>query len=99
MIYTVDCPDEARILQTFGMIEVTTLIEKSRKGALRTLLEGSGAGHQDALERFISARPAQANAIVGVRIATAGLAAGDGALFLAITYIGTPVLLAVREGG
>lgn len=76
------------------MIEVTTLIEKSRKGALRTLIEGAGAGHQDALERFILARPAEANALVGVRVSTAGLTAGDGATFLAITYIGTPVLLA-----
>lgn len=75
------------------MIEATTLVEKSSKSPLQSLLLEPRNEHQEALERFAAAKPPAANAIVGVRVSTAGLAGGDGGAYLAITYIGTPVVL------
>jgi uncharacterized protein YbjQ (UPF0145 family) len=93
VIYTVECPQGHKVLETFPAIETTTLVELSEPGTWRRLLERAGPDHQDAMDAFLRAMPKGANAVVGTRIATAVAVDGQGLIHLAITYFGTPVVL------
>lgn len=93
MLYTVDCPVGHTVKRTYGLIEVTTWIVASERSAWEKWVKGDTATHQDALSRFRQMMPSGANAVVGVRVATAVGPGGDGATYLALTYVGTPVEL------
>ncbi len=93
MIYSVDCPVGFSVQRTFGMVEATTVITLSEKGAFREWAEGRGAGHLDAMHQLVRMIPPEANSVVGVRVSTSGIVDGRGDVLLALTYIGTPVTL------
>lgn len=91
MIYTVERPEGHKILNTFGMVEATTVVRLSELTGLNKMFEGDGASHQDAMNALADVAPNTANAIVGVRVSTACCTDGEGKILLLITYIGTPV--------
>src|SRR5581483_4434482 len=93
MIYTVECPQGYKIVETYPAVETTTLVEVSERGTLRKLLERDGPDHQDAMDALRRASPSGANAVVGTRISTAIAVDGRGTIHLSITYLGTPVTL------
>ena len=93
MIYTVDRPEGFVIRRTFGLVEATTRVEISDRGALKRLFGERISSHQEALNALAAAGPDAANAIVGVRLSTATVVDGAGTVQFLLTYYGTPVLL------
>jgi len=98
VIYTVECPQGYKVVETYPAIETTTFVEVSERGAVRKLLEPAGPDHQDAMDALRRAMPDGANAVVGTRIATAIGVDGKGSIHLSITYFGTPVTLDPKPG-
>ena len=93
MLFTVDCPAGHVVTKTFGMVEATTVITMSQRGAWARFTEGDTPDHKDAIDNLKAMLPRGANAIVGVRVSTCSTADGNCNLLLAMTYVGTPVLV------
>jgi uncharacterized protein YbjQ (UPF0145 family) len=92
MLSTNQLPAGTEVKLIYSMIQLSSKIEISSKGLIRSLTEGSKNEYQEALEQFGRLAPADANAIIGVQISTTTQQFTNGT-FLFITYIGTPALL------
>jgi uncharacterized protein YbjQ (UPF0145 family) len=91
MLYTLEKIDGAIIHRVFPMIEATTIITMSETTGLRKLFEKAGPDHRDALANLTARMPTAANAVLGVKVATATTIDGEGRILLVMTYTGTPV--------
>ncbi len=85
-------PADCRLLSLYPMIQITHQIEISAKDWVRSLTERPSDGYQEACDLLVASAPKEANAIIGIRVATSTQAFGNGT-FLYLTYIGTPALI------
>ena len=83
-------PEGVRLLNMYSRIQITKLIEISNKGLIRSLMEKPSNEYQEAIDALAAAAPKEANAIIGVQVATSTHTFSNGT-FLYLTYIGTPV--------
>ncbi|WP_411878468.1 hypothetical protein [Polaromonas sp. YR568] len=86
-------PGELEITFVYSMIEVTYRTQISQKGVIKAFLDRNRNEHQEALALLARQAPADANAIVGIKVSSAAQDFGSEA-FLYLTYIGTPVIYA-----
>ena len=93
LLTTDHIPGRHEITFVYSMIEVTYTIQISQKGFIKALLDRNRNEHQEALNLLARQAPADANAIVGIKVSTASQDFGNG-VFLYLTYIGTPVIYA-----
>jgi uncharacterized protein YbjQ (UPF0145 family) len=93
LLTTDHIPGEREITMAYSMIEITYRIQISQKGVIKAFLERNRNEHQEALELLAKQAPADANAIVGIKVSSATQNFGSEA-FLYLTYIGTPVIYA-----
>jgi uncharacterized protein YbjQ (UPF0145 family) len=90
-------PIAHEIDHVWSMVSCTAPIEVSSKGVVRGLLERGRNEQQEAFDRFLAAVPAEANAVVGVRVSTA-MGQFGATVHLLITYVGTPVKYRPLQG-
>ncbi|MBH0077331.1 hypothetical protein I6F48_17555 [Pseudoalteromonas sp. SWYJ118] len=89
---TENLPEGCIVKETFGMIQVTGTVEVSNKGIIRGMLQRNKNEYQEVIDSFVDSAPAEANAILGVQIATSSQQFSNGT-FLYVTYIGTPAII------
>ena len=89
---TENLPKGCVVKETFGMIQVTGMVEVSNKGMIRGLLERKKNEYQDVIDSFVDSAPVEANAILGVQISTSSQQFSNGT-FLYVTYMGTPAII------
>ncbi|MFY8325435.1 hypothetical protein [Pseudoalteromonas sp. ZZD1] len=89
---TENLPDGLIVKETFGMIQVTGTVEVSNKGIIRGMLQRNKNEYQEVIDSFVDSAPYEANAILGVQIATSSQQFSNGT-FLYVTYIGTPAIV------
>lgn len=89
---TENLPEGCIVKETFGMIQVTGTVEVSNKGIIRGMLQRNKNEYQEVIDSFVDSAPDEANAILGVQIATSSQQFSNGT-FLYVTYIGTPAII------
>jgi len=89
---TENLPEGCIVKETFGMIQVTGTVEVSNKGIIRGMLQRNKNEYQEVINSFVDTAPHEANAILGVQIATSSQQFSNGT-FLYVTYIGTPAII------
>lgn len=89
---TENLPEGCIVRETFGMIQVTGTVEVSNKGIIRGMLQRNKNEYQEVIDSFVESAPDEANAILGVQIATSSQQFSNGT-FLYVTYIGTPAII------
>ena len=89
---TENLPEGCIVKETFGMIQVTGTVEVSSKGMIRGMLQRNKNEYQEVIDSFADSAPDEANAILGVQIATSSQQFSNGT-FLYVTYIGTPAII------
>ena len=87
-------PEGVRLLNLYHMVQITQPIEISSKGLVRSMMEKPSNGYQDAIDALAAAAPKEANAIIGIQVATSTQTFSN-ATFLYLTYIGTPALVEI----
>lgn len=93
LLTTDHIPGEHEITFAYSMIEITYRTQISQKGIIKAFLDRNRNEHQEALDLLARQAPANANAIVGIKVSSATQNFGNEA-FLYLTYIGTPVTYA-----
>jgi len=89
LLTTESAPSGFSIEKVFGLIQFTTAMKLGRGGA-------DAEAMQAALDMLAEAAPAEANAVIGVRLSTAAVSSDDGMVVI-LTYIGTPAIISEIE--
>lgn len=90
MVTTDSLPIAHEVEHVWPAVTYTGRIEVSSKGVVRGMLERGRNEQQEVYDAFAANIPAEANAVVGLRVSTAIGAFGQTVLMY-VTYIGTPV--------
>jgi len=90
-------PAGTEVKSVFSMVQVTGSIEVSQKGLIRQIKDRKRNYYQELLDGFAASAPEEANAIIGVQLATS-IATFSNGTFLMMTYSGTPVVIGDIEG-
>lgn len=85
----------ATVHEAYSMVLYTAQILISKKPLLKSLFEAKSNEWQEAMNAFASLAPSEANAIVGVSIATTVGSFGNGT-FLYLTVTGTPIHYSIK---
>jgi hypothetical protein len=97
LVLTTDTlPPHLELIEVYGLVEATSIIEISQKGMIRQLIERRRDDHEEAVEHFISIAPPDTNVIYGVRVSTATMTFSDGS-YLYLTYCGTAAMCRERQ--
>lgn len=83
-------PENCVIEEMFHMVYTRGTIEVSSKGLVRGYLERNRNEAQELIDNLASLAPAEANAIIGIKVSTA-VQRFTNYVLLFTTYIGTPV--------
>ncbi len=89
---TENLPENIIVKELFGMVQTTGIVEISKKGFIRGLIEGKKNEYQKVINAFVNNCPNEANAILGVQISTSSQQFNNGT-FIYVTYIGTPAII------
>jgi regulator of nucleoside diphosphate kinase len=98
VVTTDSLPAGLVVKSTFGFVFITKQVEVSSKGLIRGFFERGRNEYKEASDEFERLAPAEANAIIGVRIATAVQTFANG-VFLFLTVSGTPVRYEEERAG
>ena len=97
LLLTTECvPEEYEIKEMFSMIQTTSSIKTSKKGLIEKYTDRNRNEYQEALEQLASFAPAEATAVIGIKVSTTTQVFSNGT-YLVITYIGTPVELVKKN--
>ncbi len=97
LLTTQALPEGMFIKDVFSMVLINKAIEVSNKGVIRNMLERTRNEYQEAMDFLVEQAPSEANAIIGIQVSTSTQQFSNGT-FLYLTAVGTPVVLANREG-
>lgn len=96
-IFTTDnLPQGSVVKSVFDMIQFTGVVEVSKKGLIRNVLEKNRNEYQEVLDSFVACAPEESNAILGTQVSTSTQSFNNGT-FLHVTYIGNPAILELES--